>query len=375
MRTVRHPLLSSTAGTRRELVSHHYGPPAPSGAPPRKVYVQAALHADEPPGMLVALKLMARLAQLEDAGALKAEFVIVPVANPVGLAQWIDHVHIGRFEQNTAQNFNRHYADLVDAVAPAVAGSLGTDASANAQRIRAALREATQALPARTELESLRKTLLGLAIDAEVALDLHCDSDAVVHLYCGTPLWERVEPLARYLGACASLLETESGDAPFDEACSRTWWLLQSRFAGAAIPAGCVAVTVELRGEADVEHATAEADAAALLAYFTAQGFIAGTAPALPPLRAPATPLAGSQPIEAPHSGILVFHARTGQALQPGDPVVEVIDPTDGRTTLLTAGTAGILYARHNKRFAYAGMRLAKIAGAVAYRSGKLLSV
>jgi predicted deacylase len=372
MRTIRHPLLSSTAGTRRELESHHYGPGGPQA---RKVYVQAALHADEPPGMLVALKLMARLAALEQADKLSAEFVVVPVANPVGLSQWIDYVQIGRFEQNSAQNFNRHYADLTEAVAAVAVPQLVDDEVRNAAIIRAALRDAVGAVTVRTELESLRKTLLALAVDADLVIDLHCDNDAVMHLYTGTPSWPRVEPLARYLGAEASLLETDSGDSPFDEACSRTWWLLKSRFPDAAIPLGCVSATIELRGEADVDHALAEADAAALVAYFTRQGFIDEAVPHLPDLRAPATPLAGSQPIEAPHSGLVVFHVRAGQRLKKGDPVADVIDPTDGRKTTLVAGTDGVIYARQSKRFAYAGMRLAKIAGALAYRSGKLLSV
>ena len=48
--------------------------------------------------------------------------------------------------------------------------------------------------------------------------------------------------------------------------------------------------------------------------------------------------------------------------------------PLTGTTTTLRAGANGILYARESRRFAYAGMRLAKIAGATAFRTGKLLS-
>jgi len=48
---------------------------------------------------------------------------------------------------------------------------------------RAALRAACAELPAGTELQSLRRTLLGLAIDADVVLDLHCDNEALLHLY------------------------------------------------------------------------------------------------------------------------------------------------------------------------------------------------
>ena len=44
-----------------------------------------------------------------------------------------------------------------------------------------------------------------------------------------------------------------------------------------------VAVTVELRGEADVRHDLAERDAQALIDYLAWQGVIAGKPAALPP--------------------------------------------------------------------------------------------
>jgi len=108
MDTRHHPLRGSSLLTRREIVSFHYGP-ADSG---RKVYVQASLHADELPGMLVAHHLRQRLAWLEAEGRLRAEIVLVPVANPIGLAQQLLRMPIGRFDLGTGENFNRHYAAL-----------------------------------------------------------------------------------------------------------------------------------------------------------------------------------------------------------------------------------------------------------------------
>ncbi len=370
MQRLDHSLVSNTPGTVRTLTSLHFGPKN-SG---RKAYLQAALHADEPPGMLVAAKLQSRLDALEREGRLLGEIVLVPVANPIGLAQWIDHSHIGRFDLRTAENFNRHYPDPSDDAARQLEGRLGQDAAENVAQIRAALKSCLERQPAATELASLRKTLLTLAIDADVALDLHCDAEALMHLYTATPSWPEVEPLARYLGARASLLEMESGDFPFDEACSRPWWKLQQRFPGCAIPVACTSVTVEFRGTQDVSHASAARDAEALLDYLTHRGLVDGTPSPMPPLLAPATPLAGSEPIVASGSGIVVFRAELGCRMKPGDVVVDLVDPITGDTTPLKAGTEGILYARENRRFAHAGMRLAKIAGAQAYRTGNLLS-
>jgi uncharacterized protein len=176
------------------------------------------------------------------------------------------------------------------------------------------------------------------------------------------------------MGAVATLLETTSGDNPFDEACSRTWWLMQARFADKPIPLGCVSVTVELRGSADVSHANAERDANAIVQYLMHQGYISGAAEPLPALMAEATPLAGSEAIESPISGVVSFLRELGEMIKIGDAVVDVTNPITGETTVLTATTEGILYARENRRFAHAGMRLCKIAGKVPFRTGKLLS-
>lgn len=370
MQIKNHPLFSPAIGTRREITSFHYGP---AGAG-HKVYVQAALHADEAPGLLVAHHLRQVLARLEQEGKLKCEVVVVPVANPIGLAQWLSHSHVGRFDLLSAENFNRHYPDVLESVSGMITGKLGDDQQQNAVLIRRALIDAVNAREPKTELASLRQTLFTLAADADIVLDLHCDSEAMLHLYTGSPLWDRVEPLARYMGAVATLLETTSGEFPFDEACSRTWWLLREKFPAHPIPYGCVSVTVELRGHVDVTHRYAQQDTAAIINYLTALDFIDGVAPAMPELIAAATPLAGSEAIETPVSGVVSFLRELGETIKAGEVVADVTDPITGETIQLKATIEGILYARENRRFAHAGMRLCKIAGKVAFRTGNLLS-
>ena len=374
MQTKKHPLLSTYVGTDREIVSFHYG----DGNAGQKIYIQASLHADELPGMLVAHHLRTRLAGLETAGKISGEIVVVPVANPVGLAQTLLHSQVGRFELATGENFNRHYPALYPAIAERIESRLTADAAANARVVREAMAGELDALKPQTELESMRRVLMRLACDADVMLDLHCDSDAVLHLYTGTPLWPQCEPLARYLGAYATLLATESGDNPFDEACSQTWWQLadhfKERLPHAPIPMACLSVTVELRSQTDVNHALAMQDADNIIAFLTHRGVIGGVAPPLPALRYPATPLAGAETIMSPVSGVVVFLKKPGDWIESGDAVAEVINPLTAERCTLTASTEGVLYARENRYFATAGMRLAKVAGARAFRTGKLLS-
>lgn len=371
MITTHHPLHGTTPGTRRHITSLHFGP-SDTG---RKVYVQASLHADELPGMLVAHHLRRRLAALEDAGQLRAEFVLVPVANPIGLGQNVLLAHEGRFDLNSGENFNRHYPTLFAPLLPMLEGRLGADAATNARVIRAAMREAVAALPADSELASQRKTLLALACDAEVVLDLHCDCESLLHLYTGTALWPQAEPLARYCGSQVSLLAAESGDNPFDEACSQTWWQLAPHFAGRfPIPMGCLSVTLELRGEADVSHALAAADADALINFFMHSRMIDGVAADMPPLLNDATPFSGTDVLKAPASGVVVYLREIGERIEAGDIVLEVIEPISGEVHPVASRTDGLLFARERQRYVRAGRSLCKVAGAVAIRTGKLSS-
>ncbi len=370
MNTETHTLHGSTPGLKHELTVLRFGTP---GARP-KATIQAALHADEVPALLVAQALRHQLAAAEAAGNLSGEVVLVPVANPIGLAQRLLGRLEGRFDLRDGVNFNRGYADLADAAAAAVQGRLVNDENHNVALVRSALRNAALALPAQTPTEQLKRLLLAHAVDSDVVLDLHCDAQAVVHLYALSAHETLATELGALLGARAVLLASDSGDAPFDEACSRPWLQLQQRFAGHPLPLACFAPTVELRGECDTDLAQADADARALMEFLRRRGIVAGAAAALPAAVCGPTPLAGSEPIVAPHAGVLVFDAEPGQLLQAGDTVATLVNLESGLHTALATRSSGVLYARIASRWAVAGQRVAKVAGQTLVRSGKLLS-
>ena len=371
----RHPLVSPSPGTHRELLSLHYGP---TGVGP-KATIQASLHADEVPGLLVAHHLRQRLATLEARGALRGEVVLVPFANPIGLSQRVLQSVEGRFDLASGENFNRRYPDLVPRACELLLPKLGGDAQPSVATVREALREACSELPAATELDSLRRTLLGLAIDADVVLDLHCDNEAVLHLYTTPELWTDIEPLARLMGARAVLVAEGSGDEPFDEACSLVWPRLAAELGKrlgrpVTLPPACAAVTVELRGEADVSHELAARDAERIIQYLAVRGLVEGPPASLPPLLCAPTPLAGSLPVAAPCGGVVVWATEPGSVVRRGQPLAEIIDPMSGDAKIIASPTDGVLYARESRRFVPAGTRIAKVAGREAVRSGRLLS-
>lgn len=371
-----HLLLSPSLGSHKHLVSFGFGHPQ---ARP-KVYIQASLHAEELPGMLVAHHLRAWLEAAEAAGRLQGHVVLVPAANPIGLSQRVDHKPMGRFELDTGENFNRHYPDLAEAIWEPLLPLLGDDAGRNIDAVRQLTARWLAAWQPDTELQSLRRHLLTLAHDADLVLDLHCDWEAVMHLYAEEACWPPLEPLARLLGAQAVLLAKDSGGGPFDECLSGQWWQLADRLKAAGLshplPQGCASTTVELRGEADVLHEHATQDARALQAFLVHVGAVKGPSPELPPLPCRPTPLAGSETLHTPVPGVVAYRARTGDRLAVGDPVADVIDPTSpgqSRVHTVRAGVAGVLYARVSGRYAVAGGEIGKIAGEHAFRTGPLL--
>jgi predicted deacylase len=378
MQAHKHPLSAPYASTAYELTSFHFGTPGRG----KKVYIQGSLHADEVPGMLVAQVLRRQLAALEAAGQISGEIILVPAANPIGLAQAIHGAAFGRFDLTTGVNFNRAYKHVADDLKKSLEGKLGADADANVALIRDHARASIAAWQPKTDAETLKKTLMTLAIDADIVLDLHCDNEAVLHIYAGTPLAEAIAPLSAILGSHATLLAYEAGGEPFDEACSRLWWDLDRHFQHRfPIPPACLSTTVELRGEQEVSYELANRDAAGLLQFLTLQGVLhAGDAAAqaaaavLPAPLCEATPLEGVEPLYAPHAGILVYTRALGARVVAGDAIADLIDPVSGDTTVLRAAVDGVFFARSAHRHVIRGMNVGKVAGAKAYRDGDLLS-
>lgn len=370
MRSETLSLPGTTQGTHRTVTVQRFG--TPGGRP--RVHIQASLHADEIPAMLVADKLRRHLTKLEAEGRLVGEVVLVPIANPIGLSQAVLGDMLGRFDLTDGRNFNRDFPWLAPAAAARVQGRLGDDPAANTALIRSALADALSEMRPQSPAQHLKVLLMSLAVGADWVLDLHCDHEAVMHLYTLTPLAAEMEPLARLLGAQALLTADESGDHPFDEAVSRPWTTLQKRFPDHPIPLACRSVTVELRGQADVDHDLADRDARALVDFLAHAGVLTGPVPTLPPSLCAATPLEAVEPLTAPAAGVLVYRRPLGAAVEEGEIVADIIDPVSGQAVPVISQGGGLLFARIATRMAFPGNRLGKLAGTRLRRSGNLLS-
>ena len=240
---------------------------------------------------------------------------------------------------------------------------------------RSALRDAVVNLPEATEVEALKKALLSQSIDADYVLDVHCDSEALLHLYGLVEHEDDLSALGAALGADVVLLEKDAGGDPFDTANSAPWVRLAGKLPNAAIAPACFAVTVELRGHADVDDDLGAKDAAGILAFLRQKGVVAGDDGTRETPRCQPTPLEGVDIVHAPGAGLLAYKVTLGDRVRKGDVIAELIDlmaddPNAARTPI-TAGTDGLVFTRVEDRLVRPGQSVVKIAGAVALENRK----
>lgn len=372
MKTETHELESSSPGTRRRLICHRYG----DGKGP-VVYLQAGLHADEMPGVLVLQHLLPLLDRAEMEGRIRGDVRVVPVANPLGLSQWAFQRPLGRMEAETLHNFNRGYPDLALLVGDTVEPHLTDDSDANRDVIRSAFREvlAEKRSRARTEMIEEQLTLLSWSCDADYVLDLHCDHFAVLHLYASPARPEITSLLCRSTGAKLALIEAVSGGNAFDEANTAPWKHLRDRFGDRfPIPSPCFSTTLEYRGQLDVDDATAAEDAANLMTFLAGIGVVAGWAavPAYPD--ALTLPLGGAAEVFAPQGGLVTWAVDVGAMVNEGQVIAHVTDPLTRTRLPVLAPTSGMVFRQELWRPCLRGASLAHVAGERIVRTGDMLS-
>lgn len=357
-------LMSPSPGTTRVLKVHRYGTP---GAGP-KAYFQAALHSDEYPGLLVANHLVSLLDDADARGDITGEIIVVPVANPIGLGQHINGHHVGRNELSGDGNFNRSWPDLTDGAYARIEGKLGRDEAENVRLIRAALAEEVAEIEVRSQFDSLRKVLLGLSISADMVFDMHCDNEALMHIYTSARHRDLAVELACDIAVPVILLEEDPGGSPFDEANSGVWWKLKDKAGDdCPIPPACFSSTVEFRGRNDVYEELAAGDAQGLFRFLQRRGVIAGDPSPLPEALGEPTPLEGTDVIRAPSAGLLAYHKHPGDWVEAGETIAELIDlmaddPKKARIPIVSQAS-GLFFARMCERMVWPGAEICKVAG------------
>jgi hypothetical protein len=369
-------LVGDTPGRSTELNYFRIGPDTAT----KKVYLQAALHADEQPGILILHHLLQLLSDADTAGELKAQFVLFPMVNPLGMSDIEFGQHQGRYNRNTGLNHNRGWPVLYDAVAESCVGKLGDDADANIKLVRAALRDWTDELPQVTALEQWRKTVMREACDADYVFDVHCDDDALVHIFTIPQQEANMQQLAHWTGAAATLLAEDSGGGSFDEVWPAVWLRLARVYPDKPLALPVVSCTLEYRGQFDTFDELNRQDAQNLYGYFQAEGLITGEPVGLKGQAAAATDLRATEYLRAPQAGLLAYCVELGDPVQKGDRIADLIQlDGDGafvERTPLVAGTSGRVISRSVNKYVWRNANIAKIVGneILESRGGNLLS-
>ena len=368
-------LPNMTPGTTRAIAWLRFGK---AGARP-KIYMQASIHANELPGAMLLHHLMPMLTKADREGRIKGEIIVVPTVNPIGQSQLVGNHHLGRYDLLSRDNFNRNWLDLSAAVAERVGTKLGRDAATNVDLIRKAALAALKAMNPVNELQTMRVEMLKLSIDADIVLDLHCDMEAILHLFTTAPdIKGAAQELAAELGVEATMYNVPFAEVlTFSGVNGALWPRLAARFPDAAIPQACFSSTVELRSQHDVSDKLGSSDASNLYRYLVRRGIVAGRASPLPRLKSAPTPISGMDVGYCPVRGFIVYRLRPGARVKRGDVVCEIIDPADPRgpkaRTPMHSHTHGILFSRkRDGGLAWPGMVAFRIAGAkpLAHRKG-----
>lgn len=373
-RTEHISFMTNSPGTERHLVVHRFGR---AGARP-KVYMQAAIHANELPGVMALHHLLPMLDKAAAQNRIKGEIIVVPSCNPIGYAQFQGSQHLGRYHFLGRDNFNRNHHDLSEAVAAKVEKQLSANPDRNIALIRRAALEAANEIEVTSEIGHWRKILIGMSIDADYMLDLHCDVNAALHLFISEGGQAEARILGAELGAAAIMYNSPYPTTlTFSGVNGALWSRLAERFPNKPIPEACFSVTVEFRGQGDVTDETGAKDAAGLFNYLTRVGAVTGRAGNSPRLKCQVTPMSGMDVGYAPNSGMLTYKKQPGDKIRKGETICEIIDPLAGRKekrVAIKASTDGILFSRHTDGLlTYPGMVLFRLAGPkpLAHRIGK----
>ncbi|MGB0835168.1 MAG: hypothetical protein ACPGR2_11665 [Psychrobium sp.] len=344
-------LAESTIGTARQLITHKFI----GNKPGKKVYIQAGLHAGEHPGILVLHELISIFQEACRQGTMVGEITIVPCANPIGLSQMIGGELLGRFDLADCTNFNRRFPDLSQY------SDIGKQQSID--DIKSNIVAKLQARKVYGEAPQLKHQLLTLALTADIVIDLHCDTQSILHIYAPTAHTDKATELASLMQCDVVITGTDDHAQSFDDVINTFWSsMAPTAKSGEQTP---FAMTVELRGRGDVEEALAKHDAIAIQRFIDAQNesYIKRDGEAFSPQYV--RPLNALHQVNAESSGIVVYNVTPGTIVNEGQALGRIINPTiacrDASIQDIVAPVDGIIFSVHHAHMTQTGQVLFKI--------------
>lgn len=357
------PLKGDAPGAVTEFTYYSVGP----HDAPEKVHLQAALHADEQPGTMVLHHLLPLLRQADERRLLRARFTVMPLVNPLGMANLSFRTHLGRYDPNTGVNYNRRWPDLFAAIRTQLAGRLSDDERFNVNLIRKAVANWIDSQQPRSAAEQLRLLVLREAHDAEFVLDLHCDNDSLLHIFTSPELMPELQDLADWMGAAATLTAADSGGGSFDEVLPLLYRKVAAANPGKPVPMASATATLEYRGQADTFDTLGADDARRLFGFLCGRNLIDLDPGMRPEPAPPGMPFEATEILRVDRPGLVAYRVELGERVTKGQPVADLIaldgpDAFIGRMPIL-AGTDGLVLSRVCNKYVTRGASIMKIVG------------
>ncbi|MER9826564.1 succinylglutamate desuccinylase/aspartoacylase family protein [Mesorhizobium sp. M0115] len=352
-------LLPSSIGTQRHVIVHRFG--ARNLGP--TIYLQAGLHADEAPGMVVLHHLIQLLTERNEEP--RGEIVVVPCANPIALSQRIQDHHAGQYDLAMGGNFNRNYPDVSEVVLERLRAFRDRGTTLDDVAIERVFADAIAALTPKTELESLKKLLLSLAIEADYAIDLHADYEGPVYGIVSDGTHPATDLLSRQTGCVATMVikqSGQSGSGTFLAGCYRPW-RAASEYAGSGSVSRRLAVTLEYRGMTDVSDELASKDAEGLIRFMEGVGILTPSGGKVPAVETLKTTTECEDFVQANAAGVILFGKAAGDAVREGEEVAQILDPTTGERRSVFARCSGVVIGHIDSRITTPGYTIMTIAG------------
>ncbi|WP_445773384.1 succinylglutamate desuccinylase/aspartoacylase family protein [Shewanella sp.] len=291
-----------------------------SAAP--SVYIQANVHGAEVQGNAVIYQLMNLLEGYDVLGDIR----FAPLANPLGINQKSGEFTLGRFDPITGVNWNREYFDHNIDLATWYAEHQHLADDVLFQAYRATLIESCQARLKQpfgiTTGHRLAVSLQSMAHKADIVLDLHTGPKSCKHLYCP----EYDIDAARFFSIPYTLVIPNSFGGAMDEAAFCPWWQLTDFAAkqGRVFAVPVSAFTLELASQERIDLADALIDAKGILAYLSHRGVIREKVEPADMARFGCY-LRDYKKFHAPKAGLIEYCAAVGQALDAGQPLVNIL--------------------------------------------------
>ena len=327
------------------------------------VYIQAGIHGNEHPGILVAVKLIEKIKEILSTHTLKGSITIVPLCNPIALSQTVQGEIIGRFNMHTGKNFNRNFPDLSHKVVDKCNQTLEGDIGINA--IRAVLKDMLDKHTCNDISDQMKSNVFQLASEHEIVIDLHADNRSLLHIYMPEHGTDITEILAAELDCNLAIRGFRDPEGGLDDALNYFWSVIRDKLTGCQLKMLPVAYTIELRGRYDISEILAMQDANALYNFLCRTGVIDDEVSAKQNTLA-VFPVNGIDSPKASKPGVLKLHGKLGDYIAEGDLIAEIMElseAADGTTTELRSLTDGILFCHSFHGIVPPGQTVYKIAG------------